>query len=122
VHVSKSKSQLMQIREAVDGLGQRMRGHRFPEALRSEIIAWVGAERRRGRSWSEVSRALGIRTTTLRRWGLTLQSSQIPRARPVVVAPSEPPPLRLSLVGPAGWRLEGLSLDDACRLLASLSC
>lgn len=115
-----SRTRLPEILAALEALGPRARGHRYPAALRDEIVAWVHQERRRGRAWHELSARLGLRPTTLQRWCGPPPRS--PRARPVVVRPEVPKPTRLALVGPAGWRVEGLSLDDARQLLASLAC
>lgn len=118
-----SKQQLAQIQVALAVLGPRSRGHRYPHSLRDEIVAWVDAERGRGRPWSAISKSLSLRKTTLRRWGAGTKPAL--RARPIVVVPTSAPSFaaaRLSLVGPAGWRLEGLTLDDARALVAALSC
>ena len=114
------RTRLKEILAALAALGPRGRGQRYPAALREGIVAWVHAERRRGRAWPELSARLGLRPTTLQRW--CGEPSRPTRARPVVVRPEAVEPTRLALVGPAGWRIEGLSLDDARQLLASLAC
>lgn len=114
------RTRLTEILAALAALGPRARGHRYPAELRDEIVAWVHAERRRGRAWHELSARLGLRPTTLQRW--FERPSESTRARPVVVRAEAAEPTRLALVGPAGWRIEGLSLDDARQLLAALAC
>ncbi len=114
------KTHLKEILAALAALGPRARGDRYPAELRDGIVVWVHAERRRGRAWQEISARLGLRPTTLQRW--CGRPSPPTRARPVVVRPEALEPTRLALVGPAGWRIEGLSLEDARQLLASLAC
>jgi len=87
-------------------------GRRYPADVRGRVVAWMASERAGGRSWSALSDELGIPATTLMRW------SSLPRALPVVVeAQRSSLSSVVSMVSPSGWRIEGVTLDQALALL-----
>lgn len=87
-------------------------GRRYPADVRRQVVAWVQGERAVGRSWGELADELGIPVSTLVRW------STRPRAVPVIVQAAAPSP-SVSLVSPSGWRIEGVSLEQALALLGA---
>ena len=91
---------------------ERGPGKRYPAELRSALIQWVSAERDRGRGWSEVALDVDLRPTTLMRWCLRS------RAVPVLVR-QEAAPSSVTVVTPTGWRIEGLSLEQATAFLGA---
>jgi len=99
-------------------LGPRGVGRRYPPALRSRVAGWVDAEMRRGRDLASLASEVGIGRSTLERWC----GSRV-HPVPVVVEP-EPRtrPAEVSLVAPSGWRLEGLTLQEALEVLGRARC
>jgi hypothetical protein len=71
-------------------------------------------ERASGRPVSELARELGICDGTALRW-----SSGARAIVPVRVVPDELP-ATIAVVSPSGFRVEGLSLADAVRVLREL--
>ena len=100
--------------ELIVALGKMDRGpgKRYPRGLRDAVVRWVEAERERGRSWAEAADALGLPMTTLFRW-CTKE-----RAVPVIVRQEEVAQ-SVAVVTPTGWRIEGLSLEQAAALLGA---
>ena len=101
--------------------GRPFRGTGYPAELRDQIAAATADLRAAGWSQAAIARAIGISRKTLR--DFATRASQ-PSMRPVTLAPAlQPSPTAgLTLVSPTGWRLEGLTLDDATRILAALPC
>ncbi len=103
-----SYSELMR---SLDRLEQGV-GRRYPPDVRRQVVAWVACERAAGRCWGALSDELGIPVSTLVRW------SSRPRALPVVVeTPRSPSASMVSMVSPSGWRIEGVTLEQALALL-----
>jgi transposase-like protein len=108
----------------------------YPLEVRAPVVALARRQLSAGLSMAAVARELGIHSNTLLRW-LEAGPEDVPSFVPVVLesaaAPAAPPaancseasrpmPLcALTLVSPAGYRLEGLSLDDAVAALRRLS-
>jgi hypothetical protein len=89
-------------------------GKRYPDAVRARVVSWVESERARGRCLSVVAAELGMPVTTLMRWCASR------RALPVVVETVAPvTSSAVSVVTPSGWRIEGLSLEQAASLLGA---
>lgn len=88
----------------------------YPRELRARVVVVAKELCARGESVESVSSALGVRHETLRRWMEVSMSSEAAPVRPVrvEVGPSSAP---VTLASPSGWRIEGLSLDDAWALL-----
>lgn len=112
--------ELRELRHHLSGI-PRGRGRRFPAALRQRIVAWLVLRRAQGAECRELALELGMSTTTLQRW-LTARREP-PRhlaLRPVTML-DEPAQRSLTLVGPSGLRLEGLTLADVLALLQGLA-
>ena len=91
---------------------------RYQVELRERVVAHTKSAMASGETLQSIARCLGIATETLRRWmrpagdGVAL--------RPVMVAAPE----RSSgcvIITPGGYRVEGLSADEAARILAMLA-
>lgn len=102
------------------------RSHGYPAQLRADIVAFLLAERARGVSLSSLARSLGASRSLLARW-LQLSAPAL-SAEPTL--PAEPAPFRavtlapsrgFTVHGPAGLRLEDLSLDAVVQLWRSLA-
>lgn len=100
---------------ALERLGVRGRTTRIPDDVRRPVLSYVTAARAERVSWREISEELGLSRTVLQRW-LRARAEPGRRLRPVRVR--VPVPSRsYRLVAPSGHRVEGLSLEDAARLL-----
>jgi predicted transcriptional regulator len=94
------------------------RGKRYGAALKRRVIAFAEAERKSGRSWSEISKELGIAFETVRRWCMPTRAVGRMRVVHVVAEPSAK--REVTVLAPSGHRVEGLSLDEAAALLRAL--
>jgi len=104
----------------------------YPPDVRACIVTLVRARLADGLSLNAVARELGVSRTTLRQW-LSRSPEAPPAFVPVLVeqpaesaGPPAPasrstPPIPLTLVSPSGFRLDGLTLDDAIVALRLLS-
>ncbi len=105
---------------------QGMRGRREPYSERvQELVAAYGKEQRRGgASWRQIASQLGMNVTTVVRYSRrhSLDVEERTSMVPVVVTAhrSAQSDGMLVLVSPSGFRLEGLGLDAAVRVLGSL--
>lgn len=109
-------------RRAVDetpGEGRRRRlNRRVSELVRDAVLAL----RERGESWAQVARRLGLSVPTVRRWSERAPLKPARAMLPVEVVAEPTPELPgagLTVVTPAGWRVEGLSLAQVRQLLGS---
>jgi len=118
-------SQAREFRSKVSALVRRDPTEPYPEELRQEAVAYARSQMTRGVSGCAVAEALGMCTTTLRRWllageGAELSDGHEPYFVQVEVAESEPPASGLRLVSPSGWRVEGLAFSEAICLIRQL--
>ena len=106
---------------AIASLGKRGRTSRVPQPVREAVLAYVREARTNGREWSQITSKLGLSQGVLRRWQ---QPAPRRRAatllRPVSVKTTAST-AALSLVTPAGFRLQGLTVETAAELLRRLS-
>jgi transposase len=135
VHVEK---ELEQFRQEVERLraGRKGGSGPFPEPLRAFAVRYLAYAQEKGDTVKAVVERLGVSEPTLQAWrrgqtpGSKKTRSSEPRAtplRPVVVHPPKvhaPPPVAttFAVVSPQGWRVEGLSLEEAAQLLRRLAC
>ena len=115
--------ELVRFREAAtrENRGRRGIRRRHSTALQQEAVSYWVTRRRAGDGLKEVATALGVAPWSLRRWA----DRSEPRARfqRVDVVPADPTKavrgvvLVMSADGP---RVEGLTIDDAARLLVAL--
>jgi hypothetical protein len=94
------------------------RGKRYGTALKRRVIAFAAVERKDGRSWSEISKELGIAFETVRRWCMPTRAVGRMRVVHVVAEPSAK--REVTVLAPSGHRVEGLSLDEAAAMLRAL--
>ena len=103
------------LRRELDRIGTR-RGRCVPQELRARASAWLSAQRAAGRTVADLSAELGIAAGTVLRW-----SNQGVRAIvPVRIVPDAAPGEQVAVVSPSGFRIEGLTLEDAVRVLREL--
>ena len=94
----------------------------YPSRVRAQVTALAASELASGHSVSSTARRLGLAASTLARW-LDAEPDATPGFVPVVLpevqAPSHSSPI--SVVTPAGFRVEGLDLDGVVAMLRRLS-
>ena len=90
---------------------------RYGESLKQRLIHFVVQERISGRSWSSLSKGLGISAKTLQSWDLTRRSGSTKLLRVRTTSTVS----EVSLVSPSGWKIEGLTLPQALQLMTELS-
>jgi hypothetical protein len=106
------------------GVGPRAR---YTQEQRREAVAYVRERQQQGASSEEAAKELGMSTWTLSRWGSAARRAQEEPARtrlvPVEVKPARSADRAGALVvhGPGGVRVEGLSIEDAVKLLRGLT-
>ena len=94
------------------------RGKRYDSELKKRVIAFAEAERKDGRSWAEIAKELGVAFETVRRW--CIATGAVGRMRVVHVV-AEPSAKRVvTVIAPSGYRIEGLSIDEAAALLRAV--
>jgi transposase-like protein len=107
-------------RRALARLGERGRTTTIPDEVRQILVAYALEQRERGQSWSAIAKALGVSSSGLIRWS----KRRIVRCEgpvPVEVRVAEPSEgLPVTLVSPAGYRIEGLGVSEALAALREL--
>ena len=100
---------------------RRTRRGPFSGELRQRLIAHVNQARTRGDSVEAISRDLGLCSKTVYGWLSRAKPSQLRR---VQVISERPTPLggTLSMRGPVGTYVEGLSVDDVVVIWRKLGC
>jgi hypothetical protein len=94
------------------------RGKRYPTELRQRVVAWAQRRHEQGASWETIKAELGQKFDTVRRWCLLARSSRA--LVPVRVVSTSPVSRTVSVVSPAGFRVEGLAINEAAALLREL--
>ena len=100
-------------------------GLHYPDELRGRIARWARRQLEDGASLGALASALGVHRETLRRWTAGAARPPTGAARPLALVPvevvvDEPPAGTLSVVSPAGFRIDGLTLDEAIAALSRL--
>ncbi len=108
------RSRLAEIRERG---GNRWR---TPRALREEIVSWATKLQSAGHGIADIAGTIGLSESALRRWLAPSDSSGKLRRVRVEKGGSLPGLQSLVMVTPAGYRLEGLNLDQAVEVLRRL--
>lgn len=115
--------------------GRRSGSLPFPEALRAFAVRYVEHVRKTGGTMAQASQKLGVSEPTLYAWAKGKPAGS-PRAKAeqqstalVAVRVGEAKAAagleglqRLALVSPGGWRVEGLTLQEAAELLGRVGC
>lgn len=119
------------VRELVEAHRPESGSDAYPSEVRGEVVRFCQGARRAGWTWGRIGAAVGLPTTTSRRW--TVGSGAVREQGtagsgaagmvPVEVVVAEAAVVaqeRLVLVSPGGYRIEGLSLAAAAQLLGVL--
>ena len=101
---------------------ERGRGKRYPTALRERATRWIRTQTAAGTSLRAVARALGIHTESARRWNRSDAAELTSTALvPIEIVVDEVRPARaLTVISPAGFRVDGLSLVEAAALMREI--
>lgn len=107
-------------RRALAGLGERGQTTAIPDEVREVLVACALEQRERGKSWAAIAEALGVSSSGLIRWSKR-RIVCCEGAVPVEVRVAEPSEgLPVTLVSPAGYRIEGLGVSEALAALREL--
>jgi hypothetical protein len=98
---------------------------RYPDELRRRILSWVDRGTDAGQLESECAKAIGVKTWRFTMWRRMEAREATPAREPLALVQIEAPALPMSsalcLVGPSGYRVEGLTLDQVAALLRELA-
>ena len=99
---------------------ERGPGRHYPGELKARVVAWARRELARGAAAGPTATAIALDPRTLNAWLETAAQHASVSLIPVEVMP--PPAARpsLAVVSPAGYRIEGLTLDEAIAVLRRL--
>ena len=100
---------------------ERGRGKRYPRELRERATAWAERQVAAGVTIAAIARAIGMDPERVRRW--LLPTSRRVRQRDLVqvaVVPAVTATRTMSVIAPTGYRVDGLSVEDAVALLRAL--
>ena len=87
----------------------------MPPALKVRAGAWIRDQRAEGRTVAELALELGVAAGTILRWSIGGTRALVP-----VQVVSDRTVATAAVVSPSGFRIEGLSLADAVRVLREL--
>ena len=108
------------LKRALETIG-RGRGSRYPGELKERVVAFAAGRRQSGVTWETVSEELGLGLDTVRRWCVGLAGKRRSRALvPVRVTERQDTARLVSVVSPAGFRIDGLTLPEAVVALREL--
>ena len=100
------------------GLGRSHPTAEIPHELRSQITAFTARAKTAGWSLATVARAVGVSIGSIRNWRRAQGGVALV---PVTVAANrEGPSSGLRVVGPSGYRVEGLDVATTAMLLRAL--
>jgi hypothetical protein len=111
-----------QIRELITETTTGTVRPRVPREVRDEVCRYAARRRKRGAPWAAIARETGLDVRKLQRWNTRARRrSSVAVLRPVEVLPASEPAETLTLISPAGVRVEGLGLEQAAHLLRLLA-
>jgi transposase-like protein len=110
-------SKAQELAAEVEGLERsKHKRRRYPSELRRRIVEHVRERRAAGMLLNDIAREIGISSTLLHRWDLTL----VRKFRRVELSAAPSSSARCLLHAPHGVRVEGLTLDDLVEVLRRL--
>ena len=93
-------------------------GRRYPAKLRARVVTWARARHAAGAIWEEMKRELGQQFDAVRRW--CLDGGETKALVPVRVVATKVASRTLSVVSPAGFRIDRLTPAEAAALLREI--
>jgi len=107
-------------RRALAQLGERGKTTAISSEVRQVLVAYALERRERGKSGAGIAEAVGVASSALIRWS-RLGIAPGEGAVPVQVRVEEPSDgTAVTLVSPAGYRIEGLGVSEALVALREL--
>ncbi len=94
---------------------------KFSDELRVRLIAYAESARGQGQAVERIGRDLGISSKTIHSWLGAHKSSALRRVEVIAERPT-PRGGSLSMRGPAGTMVDGLSVDDVVKIWRQLGC
>lgn len=95
------------------------RGKRYSAGLKARIIEFAHSRRSEGASWATIAGDIGIAFETVRRWCMA-ERRKAPRKMLPVRVVSDRAERTVSVVSASGYRIEGLTLDEAIAVVRAL--
>ena len=119
------------VRNGREVIRRRSGRQKFTVALRSQLLDRIIAMQAAGSSREEIAKSLGISPTSVRRWteAATAASSRNEASTPVTVSRLAAVEVRqeataravvVTVSGPRGLRVEGLTMEQLAELIARL--
>lgn len=108
-----------QIRGLVRAAGPRGRRAGLPDEVRRELIAFARRRRRDGVGVHRIAAATGVSCESIRRWTMNDEPGSTARGWVAVevLAEAAAPIGVLSVCSPSGYRIDGLTLEQAVAAL-----
>jgi hypothetical protein len=107
------------LRDAIRGLGRTHPTEEIPQELRTRIVEFTRLAKTSGWSMDAVARAIGVSVGSIRNW--RRDPAGAAALLPVtVVRDRKAAASGFQVVGPSGYRVEGLDLPAAVALLRAL--
>lgn len=106
--------------DAMATLGERGRTTRIPDEVREAVVAFGLEARAVGTTWKQIGDRVGLSASVVQRWCRAASPTSPWSAvtvRPEVASVASG---TLVLVTPSGYRIEGLGVGDAERLLVAI--
>jgi hypothetical protein len=100
-------------------LGTR-HGRRYPDGMKESVLKFIEHAREAGMTLSECCRRLGLSPKLLSSWRAALRAAEPKALVPVKIVDGTPWPT-LSVVAPNGYRVEGLTAEQAIELMRALA-
>ena len=96
---------------------------RYGEALRARILDWVSRVEADGGSEVDCAKYLGIKTWRFRTWRQGLARSSSPELESLALVRIDTSAIasQIAIVGPSGYRVEGLSAAQVVAILRELA-
>jgi hypothetical protein len=95
------------------------RGKLYAPEVQAGVVEYAQERRGDGASWQQIATELGLRFETVRRWCSGVSPGHLLKQVELVDEDSETVS-SLRIVSPSGYRLEGLTLQDAISALRAL--
>lgn len=126
--------QLDPLRQQILELGERTPQHRYPSALRLQIVETTLLLLEQGFHQRQIAQILDLPTSTLCRWLHPYGPARSPQASvyaafapvqlslPCADEPALEPSAAVELLLPSGIKLTGLSFEQARQLMQELTC
>ena len=103
-----------EVRKAMAAAGEKRPGRRFPEAAKAAMARFASEQLANGHAMAAIAHELELSVATLRRW-----TGSRPAFVPVELAPQVGSPITVR--GPQGLVIEGLSLEQLVELLRRMA-